>query len=744
MSETALPQTAWAAPSAAVSRRGPLAGAVIALAVTLVAVWPYTGVIAPGLWTSGIVTVTIVVVLAGLLVRLAARRLGPGIRAILALILQLVLATGVSTAILAEQTALFGMIPTPTTWRLLEVRLSEAAQEIIEGAAPIPATLPMATLLVPAFAIMAILIDHLVSERLALLTIVLTTIVGAVPMIITLGGVNIAWFLAQAVMVLVLLRHAARQDRRSPREASLLVASGVGVGAIAGALVLAPGLPLADPIAGTGPTLTVDASLRLGEDLRRPNEVEALTIATEEAEAPYVRIATLSRFNGETWRPDRGAQRRVTDGFAPVDWGEEIVTDEQRTSIRVLGVSSGLLPVPYAATEITGVNDRWSAMLENRTVMSGTEDSAGADYTVTSLTAVPTLEQIRASAAAPLDVEMPEDLPTIIAETASEVTADAETDYDRLIALQDWFRAEFSYSLDAPVEEDFDGTGADAVAEFLEVRSGYCIHFSGAFALMAQTMDMNVRIVVGYLPGTDTDENRGDDNIFSVTSDQLHAWPEVFFADIGWIPFEPTATLGVPTAFVADTTGGSSGDGPDAPAATPTPTAAPTAAPTTGADQDPGDATGGDALRTVDPTPIGLVLIGVFIALLLPALLRQFRRRARVTRARAGDATAAWHEVLDTLVDLGLSAAPASSPRALAAHLVATRGVRAEAIDPLVDGVEQRNYAKTPRQADDLSDGLREVTHALRASVDGRTRVTASLLPRSLVMPQRTREPLSS
>ena len=48
--------------------------------------------------------------------------------------------------------------------------------------------------------------------------------------------------------------------------------------------------------------------------------------------------------------------------------------------------------------------------------------------------------------------------------------------------------ASFNYSLDAPVEDGFDGSGAEAVAQFLEVREGYCVHFASAFALMARTL----------------------------------------------------------------------------------------------------------------------------------------------------------------------------------------------------------------------------------------------------------------
>jgi len=152
------------------------------------------------------------------------------------------------------------------------------------------------------------------------------------------------------------------------------------------------------------------------------------------------------------------------------------------------------------------------------------------------------------------------ELPEVIGETAAGVTADATNDYDRLIALQSWFRSQFSYSLETPVDEGFDGTGADAVARFLDVKSGYCIHFAGAFALMAESLDMEVRIVVGYLPGALTETTRGDEAVYSVSSDQLHSWPEVLFPGVGWVPFEPTASLGVPTSFsAAATAGGGSG-----------------------------------------------------------------------------------------------------------------------------------------------------------------------------------------
>jgi transglutaminase-like putative cysteine protease len=50
------------------------------------------------------------------------------------------------------------------------------------------------------------------------------------------------------------------------------------------------------------------------------------------------------------------------------------------------------------------------------------------------------------------------------------------------------------------VQEGFDGQGVDAVAAFLQAKTGYCVHFAGAFALMARSLGMPTRIVVGFLP----------------------------------------------------------------------------------------------------------------------------------------------------------------------------------------------------------------------------------------------------
>ena len=147
----------------------------------------------------------------------------------------------------------------------------------------------------------------------------------------------------------------------------------------------------------------------------------------------------------------------------------------------------------------------------------------------------PTLEQIRATpggrsrSARRARPRCPRRSPPIIGELAAEVTAG---DHERLrrarrAAALVPRRASSATRSTRPSRRGSTASGTDAVAKFLEVREGYCIHFASAFALMARTLGMPSRIVVGYLPGSATSDAIDRETVYSVSSGQLHAWPEV-------------------------------------------------------------------------------------------------------------------------------------------------------------------------------------------------------------------------
>ena len=92
---------------------------------------------------------------------------------------------------------------------------------------------------------------------------------------------------------------------------------------------------------------------------------------------------------------------------------------------------------------------------------------------------------------------------------------------------------EYAYSLDVS-DADPD---ADPVADFLLRRkTGYCVHFASAMALMCQSAGIPARLVNGFKQGH---YNEAGAHYTFLQSD-AHSWVEVLVPGRGWLPFDPT------------------------------------------------------------------------------------------------------------------------------------------------------------------------------------------------------------
>jgi transglutaminase-like putative cysteine protease len=712
---------------------------------------PLMRVVRPSGWLLGAIVLSVAVLAAGFIAR---RYRLPALAVSL-------IEAGVWVAfmmlVFLRDTALLWIIPTPETVRTLPGLLEAAGEEIALGAAPLNASVALSLLIVGGTGLLTIVVDHVVlTARMPLLAAIGLIAVSLIPSIAVPGEVDVVAFVLLAAAILFLIRTDTRSreepsDREATRTAGVpATALGIGAIAVVVALVAVPLLP--QPVAragsgtmGTGPG--IDATLQLGDDLRRPREVEVMLVRSDAPTAPYLRATTLSQLEGSVWEPDkvRTVPLASEAALGGVEVNPDIRVSEYTTTVEVTNLSSPWLPVAYPAVAVTGLQGTWAAAPYNRTVLTQASSTQGQNYEVVTNVPRPTLEQIRALQAGGPDqrdgtTALPEEISPIVGDLAAEVTAGTTNDYDALVALQSWFRGtDFAYSLDAPVEEGFDGSGTDAVATFLEVREGYCIHFASAFALMARTLGMPSRIVVGYLPGSATSDAIDRETVYSVSSGQLHAWPEVLFEGIGWVPFEPTNGLGVPTSF---TSAGSAPGGVDDPAAA---APAPSASASAGAGLTPDGAdpeqNGGDAVATgttVNPLPALTVLLGILLALAIPALLRELRRRQTLASARSGDAAAAWLAVQDAAIDLGIDVPASETPRSLGTRLVQAHGAPAAEMSLLISAIERASYAPGGKhafwQGDAIADAATTVRAALLATVDTPRKVLAILAPRSLIV----------
>ena len=108
--------------------------------------------------------------------------------------------------------------------------------------------------------------------------------------------------------------------------------------------------------------------------------------------------------------------------------------------------------------------------------------------------------------------------------------------YAAAVALENWFRTTGGFRYDEQPPR-----GEVALVDFVtRTKRGYCQHFAGAMALMLRYLGIPARVAVGFTSGT-YDE---DDETWTVTDHNAHAWVEVWFDGYGWLPFDPTPGRG--------------------------------------------------------------------------------------------------------------------------------------------------------------------------------------------------------
>jgi Transglutaminase-like superfamily len=258
------------------------------------------------------------------------------------------------------------------------------------------------------------------------------------------------------------------------------------------------------------------------------------------------------------------------------------------------------------------------------------------------------------------------------------------------------------------------------------------VHFASTMAVMARLEGIPARVVVGYQPGERTVV--AGRNVYEVTSDDLHAWPELFFDGIGWVRFEPTPGRGIvptyapqpKTSSVSDAQAAKNDRGSATP--TPVPTTTPSAAVAGASGGSSGSAAPG-VLRG-----IGIAVLAVLLAL-LPAGVRRFVRRRRLARlARGGPAEIGWQEVVDSDADLGHPPPSGLSPRASELSLRRDLGDAPSAVSALArirEAYERQLYGGRVQTVTAEDVGL--VLARMRERAPFWVRLRAALVPTSLV-----------
>ncbi|MGW0215205.1 transglutaminase TgpA family protein [Micromonospora chokoriensis] len=779
---------------------------VVAAAATLLAAAPLSAIFES--WTWLIESIIAVAVVAGVaaLTRLARAPLWGQVLGMLA---GLTLAL---TWLFPSGSELLAFLPTPGTFAHFSELVAGSAEDMRSYGVEVPDTDPLLFITVLGVAGVAVLVDVLAVglrrpalaglPMLAIYSVPVAVYVDSVPAVpFVVGAAGYLWLLVTDNVDRV--RRFGRRFTGDGRdvdvwEASPLASAGrrlavIGV-AVAVVLPLAvPGMTggMLDSISrgsgngtgtgnGSGGTSgRVDLFASLAGQLNQSQVFDMVKVTTNEENPFYLRYAVADELRpaGFLARSPSGvpANRDLPD---PAD---RTARGVQRTTYRATvevtkSLSMALMPVYAEPVRTEDLSRNWLYDPNQQIVFSNRENSRGRKYSFDYVRSTYTPAVLRAAPTLPAEHPVSRQMTATpgrvpeVDELVARLVQGKRTDYDRVLAIYSHFSADNGFKYRLSTES---GSSGQDIVNFLTNKVGYCQQYAASMAWLVRAAGIPARVAFGFTNGS----NRDGDTI-TLTNLNLHAWTEVFFDGVGWVPFDATPAYGVPGSTRSSWAPDTDAPEPTTPGTgvTDTPAGPEASAGPAGPDNadreiDEGFSSGGTTPE--DQPPVwpwwAAGLLALLALLAVPALRRLALRRRRggsvsatpaatvvddgtesgsravvvtvdADRARA-DAHAAWAELLDTLVDFRVPVDLTETPRATADRLVRDTLDDAAAVESarLLGRAEERaRYARDPLTGERLSPALRTVRGALAARADRRTRLLAAVLPPSVLLRWRT------
>ncbi|MBK7317498.1 transglutaminase domain-containing protein [Candidatus Villigracilis affinis] len=296
----------------------------------------------------------------------------------------------------------------------------------------------------------------------------------------------------------------------------------------------ATGLPRQHLI-GLSPTLakTVMFTVQTGELAPTEN-----SITNEAIPRHYWRWLTYDIYNGQGWStsPVEGVPYSANESILQkTDDSYSVIHQQVEKSF---SEDSRLYWTGLLATADQPFNVNWRTQPPNEADMLGviTETKS---YQADSFELNVNANQLRASS---LDyptgisetyLTLPDTVPQRVRDLAESLTANAANPYDKAKAIERYLRT-YPYSLDVTPP----APNQDVADYFLfELKKGYCDYYATSMVVMARSVGLPARLVIGYANGI-YDARSAQ---YIIREADAHSWVEIYFTEVGWVEFEPTA-----------------------------------------------------------------------------------------------------------------------------------------------------------------------------------------------------------
>ncbi len=281
------------------------------------------------------------------------------------------------------------------------------------------------------------------------------------------------------------------------------------------------------------------------------NQGEQVDFTVSAGRPSYWRVSTYDTYTSQGWTNRPTGVYLQKEGTPPGGESDPnaisyTVTTNTKTDVllaagefisadtpALLHVGAGGYVVAVTAPRILRPGEHYTVTSGESSAATDSLKGAGTDYPVS-------IKEIY--------LQLPPDFPESVRVLSESITAKAETPYDKVSAINIYLsRFRYEEEVEAPTP------GVDSVEYFLFTRkSGFCLYFASAMAVMLRTVDVPTRLVVGYLPGEPGDE----DGQYILRDKHYHTWPQAYFPGYGWVDLEATpsaeAAMTVSTPWVSD------------------------------------------------------------------------------------------------------------------------------------------------------------------------------------------------
>jgi transglutaminase-like putative cysteine protease len=496
----------------------------------------------------------------------------------------------------------------------------------------------------------------------------------------------------------------------------------------------------------------IDPLVSINRRLVNQSDEEMFVVTTEDPSR--WKLVTLERYepgSGE-WSEQTSSVGSIQDAITA---GRFLPTARPvrqiRNEISVRGLRGEDLPVrfPAASVEFTeGADpDDLKAIVDTGDVALSGGLSGDEVYQVVSQVPEPNYGQLRTA-----EVGDPSEFPFELTDTGDSLSPEvialrdewvqgARTPFEQLVAIQDRFQGpQFQYSLEVG-QDQLDNPPEDPLAHFLlESRTGYCQQYAASFALMSRSLGFPTRLAVGFLPGTRLGQAPAREDVplpegasqYSVTGNDAHAWPEVYFDGYGWIAFEPTHRDDVSTPTPTYTDPNPVSADPDVRASAGGPGGANgqdgNQGPRPAGDQGvPGsevaqETEGEDVVSDAWKGPFArlafvvLAIVGLFLIAVPSLKAWRIKTRYRKAGTPAGRAAAAFAEFQQEATELAAPRGRAESAPAYAQRVTSIKKIDGRAALRLASIYERAEYASDGVEAN-VADEARRIARTLRSAL---------------------------